>query len=167
MQKTMGKWCGLAVVAMFLGGGCDDMKKPEEKMLQAPFNPTAMHRFHDPMVDNAAAYDMSVADIHFVPHTSHLNDLGVRRLDRLAVILEKYGGTVRYETHSTDKDANVARLAEVGRYLSDLDLDMAKVEIVEGMSGGRGMSATDAVAARRRVLGVTQTAGAAPPSSSE
>ena len=139
--------------------GCTDLKLPEERLLRQPFDPTAMHRFYEPMIENAAAHDMSVADVHFVPHTEVLNDLGRRRLDQLAAILARHGGLVRYETHSTDVDRNAARIEEIESYLTDGGLDMANVEVAAMMSGGRGLSASAALAARDQARGDTKPGG--------
>jgi len=130
--------------------GCSEVKLPEDPILRQPQDAAAMHRYYDPMVANAAAYDISVADIHFVPHTSRLNDLGVRRLDLLSGTLQEYGGVVRYETDSTDKESIDARLVEIQTYLTDIGLDMTNVKVAAMMSGGRGMSATEAIKASER-----------------
>lgn len=127
--------------------GCSDYRNPIDPVTQSPFGPDAMHRYYQPMVRNAAAYDMSLADIHFVPHTSRLNDLGARRLDLLSGILEEYGGTVRYETDSPDEDRVNQRLDEMKRYLADIGVDTDKIEVAAMMSGGRGMSADKALQA--------------------
>jgi len=139
-----------ACVACIIIPGCSEMKLPEDTVLRQPQDPTSMHRYYNPMIQNAAAYDMSVADIHFVPHTPRLNDLGVRRLDLLSGTLEEYGGTVRYETDSIDKDHIEARLAEVRIYLTDIGVDLSRVEVASMMSGGRGMSAEEAIRATAR-----------------
>ena len=127
--------------------GCSDYRNPLDPVTQSPFEPDAMHRYYRPMIRNAAAYDRSLAEIHFVPHTSRLNDLGARRLDLLSGILEEYGGTVRYETDSPDEDQADQRLDEIKRYLADIGVDTDQIEVTAMMSGGRGMSADKALQA--------------------
>jgi hypothetical protein len=97
------------------------------------------------MVDNAMLHDMSVADVHFVPHTAELSGTGAARLNRMATLLDAYGGTVRYETFSTDDAMVKHRLEHVREYLALTGCDMGRVEIKAMISGGRGLAATKAI----------------------
>ena len=65
------------------------------------------------MVDNAMLHDMSLADIHFVPYTAELSGTGIARLDRMAVLLDTYGGVIRYDTVLTDEALILKRLTHV------------------------------------------------------
>ena len=97
------------------------------------------------MADNAMLHDMSVADVHFVPHTAELSGTGAARLNRMATLLDTYGGTVRYETFNTDEAFVKLRLEHVREYLALTGCDMGRVEIKAMISGGRGTSATKAI----------------------
>lgn len=97
------------------------------------------------MADNAAMHDMSVADIHFIPHASKLSGTGVKRLDQLAAILHEHGGTVRYETYLTDAELIKHRLDQAREYLAMAGCDMERSDVQLMISGGRGMSAKDAI----------------------
>lgn len=97
------------------------------------------------MLDNAILQDMSVADVHFVPHTAELSGTGAARLNRMATLLDAYGGIVRYETFSTNEELVKHRLEHVREYLALTGCDMGRVEIKAMMSGGRGMTATKAM----------------------
>lgn len=97
------------------------------------------------MVDNAMLHDMSIADIHFVPHTAELSGTGEARLDRMAKLLGAYGGTVRYETFSTDEELTRQRLDHVREYLVLAGCNMDHVNVQAMMSGGRGMPADQAI----------------------
>lgn len=97
------------------------------------------------MADNAMLHDMSVADIHFVPHTAELSGTGAARLNRMATLLDTYGGTVRYETFNTDEAFVKLRLEHVREYLALTGCDMGRVEIKAMISGGRGTSASKAI----------------------
>ncbi len=143
---TQSRWFPVAALLVAMAG-CSEYRKQVDPVTHSPFEPDAMHRFYRPMILNAATYDMSIADIHFVPHTARLNDLGARRLDLLSEVLEQYGGTVRYETDSPDGAQVVERLKEAKRYLADIGVDTDKIEVAAKMSGGRGMSATKALQA--------------------
>ena len=97
------------------------------------------------MADNARLHEMAIADIHFVPHTSELSGTGVARLDRLAPLLQAYGGTVRYATLSVDQALLGRRMEHVREYLALAGCDMDRVAVEAGLSGGRGMPADDAI----------------------
>ncbi|RME40310.1 MAG: hypothetical protein D6788_03590 [Planctomycetota bacterium] len=97
------------------------------------------------MVDNAIARDMSVADVHFFPHTTELNGIGEVRLTRMAELLKTYGGTVRYETLETDETLVNERIAHVREFLAAAGCDMDRVEVTAAMSGGRGLPGDEAV----------------------
>ena len=114
----------------------------ETRMEEARSRPQA-HFTH--MVDNAIAQDMSIADFHFVVHTSELSGAGVNRLDRMAPFLSTYGGTVRYETFITNEELIKQRLEHVREYLAMIDCDMSRVDVTTMISGGRGMPARKAI----------------------
>lgn len=97
------------------------------------------------MVDNAILQDMSIADVHFVGHTAELSGTGAARLNRMATLLDTYGGVVRYETFNTNDEMVRHRLEHVREYLALTGCDMGRVEIKAMMSGGRGMTATKAI----------------------
>lgn len=97
------------------------------------------------MADNAMLHDMSIADFHFVPHTAELSGTGAARLNRMAALLDTYGGIVRYETLNTDEAMVKQRLDHVHEYLALTGCDMGRVQIKAMISGGRGMAATKAI----------------------
>ena len=96
-------------------------------------------------VDNAILHDMSLADFHFVPHSTELSGSGVARLDRMAILLDTYGGVVRYEAATTDERLIEGRLDHVKEYLSLVGCSMEKIALATAVSGGRGGPAEKAV----------------------
>jgi len=100
--------------------------------------------FND-MVDNAILSDMTVADFHFVAHTAEISGTGAARLNRMAPLLDTYGGTVRYETYMTDDKLVKQRLEHVREYLATTGCEMGRVEIKAMISGGHGMAADRAI----------------------
>ncbi len=130
--------------------GCDHQlwQQRESTLLQKPVGLEALDRFYDPMIENAGAYNMSIGDGHFYPHTAELNSLGAKQLDRIAGALERHGGTVRYETRNSNGEFVNGRLKNIEEYLVDSGLDMANVEVKSMMSGGRGLSAKNALVAK-------------------
>lgn len=140
--------------------GCEDLRARQDPLTGQVIDAEVHRRYFRPMAMNATMHDMSVADIHFVPHTSELNGLGVARLADLASILDRFGGTVRYETFEEDRDRNNARLASVERHLTESGIDMTNVKVASQISGGRGMLATDAIAAKARAAAASGYTGA-------
>jgi len=104
------------------------------------------------MVDNAILHDMSLAEFHFVPHSTELSGSGVARLDRMALMLDTYGGVVRYEASTTDEKLIEARLDHVKEYLTLVGCSMEKVTLTTGCSGGRGMSVAKSIEAEDTAL---------------
>lgn len=98
-------------------------------------------------VDNAILHDMSLADFHFIPHSTELSGSGVARLDRMAIMLDTYGGVVRYEPSTTDKTLIQGRLDHVREYLTLVGCSMEKIALTTALSGGRGGRASEAVEA--------------------
>ena len=102
------------------------------------------------MSDNAILQDMSIADLHFVAHTAEISGTGAARLDRMAALLEAYGGTVRYETYNDDVTLVEQRLTHVREYLTLTGCNMSRVQVQAMMSGGRTIPASEAIAAADR-----------------
>ena len=115
------------------------------------------------MVDNAMQHDMSLADIHFVPHTAELSGTGIVRLDRMAVLLDTYGGMVRYDTVLTDEALVLKRLEHVRDYLATTGCDVDRVKFQAAITGGRGMPADDAIEAKERAAEGSEQSGSAAP----
>ncbi len=100
------------------------------------------------MVDNAMLEDLSMTDIHFVPHTSELNGTGARRLDRYAKLLTVYGGSIRYASYSSDERLVEQRMASVRDYLATTGIDRDRIKVSKDLPGGVGMTAREAIVAR-------------------
>lgn len=146
-------WHGVFALGFALLVGCEHAGTPRHTVVGRPLDKTTMHGYYDPMVTTATLHSMSLADIHFVPHTPALNALGIQRLDRLAPALEQYGGTVHYETGSDDEEANQARVDTIVTYLTDAGLDLSRITVQAGMSRGRGWSAKDSLNAHTQFMG--------------
>jgi hypothetical protein len=61
-----------------------------------------------------------------------------------------YGGTVRYETFETDEELIGERLENVREYIAFAGCNMDRVQVKAMMSGGRGMTAEDAMRIRAK-----------------
>lgn len=132
-------------------GGCAQFHNP---LVRHKPIPTFEERYDETlgvfthMADNALLRNMSIADFHFIPHTSELSGTGVVRLDRLAKLLDVYGGTVRYATYEMDEELLAQRLEHVREYIAAQDCDMDRVQVALMQMGGGGMRASQAMAIR-------------------
>lgn len=97
------------------------------------------------MTDNAMLSDMSLADMHFIPHTNELSGLGEVRIDRMAKLLSVYGGTVRYATELGDEAMIEQRMEHVREYLTLVGCSMDRVTVAVMGPGGIGMPGAEAV----------------------
>ena len=132
----------VGVIAMI---GCNSPPQGEAAVVTATPGPTTFDVPFIYMKDSAMQHQASISDLHFVPHTTELNGLGVAYLDRLTKLHAPYGGTVRYATTSTDEDFVATRLAHLSDYLEAAGADMSRINVVAAMPGGRGMRADEAL----------------------
>jgi hypothetical protein len=100
------------------------------------------------MTDNALLADMTVSDMHFLPHRAQLTDLGQQRLSRLASLLDAYGGTIRFNTALTDGELITKRTDTIVDFLSEAGIDTTREVVKRDMPGGEGMQATEAILIR-------------------
>jgi hypothetical protein len=107
--------------------------------------PTATEAALRNMGDNGRSHDLAIADVHFIPHSSEISGLGEAALERFAPWLEVYGGTLRYETYLTDEELVVKRIAHAREYLALVGCDVDRIHVKAMISGGRMITAADAV----------------------
>lgn len=144
-------WILIPAVVALAGSACSHMQTEQQIMAEQMEEAQWHSKTHlRDMSDSALVQDMSIADLHFVAHTTELNGTGVARLDRLAHFLEVYGGTVRYETSLTDEKVVNERMAHVREYLTMAGCNMDRVQVKSMMSGGRGMPADRAIQIHER-----------------
>lgn len=110
------------------------------------------------MIDNAILRDMSIADGHFIRHTSELSGVGTARLERLARMLNTYGGTVRYDTALDDEPLVAQRIEHVREFLVLSGCDLERVEFAVMGPGGRGLPGREAVEKHLRSMSSEQEA---------
>lgn len=113
---------------------------------EAPAHPewVAYYEHHN---DQGMLADMSIADIHFVPHSSCLSGVGKVRLERYAELLSADGGTLHYDTLLTDNTLVDARLKVAKDFLAEAAPGTRPIDVLVGIAGGRGMSNKEATAA--------------------
>ncbi len=157
--------CFLAT-AILAFGGCN---QPTERLNAPPQGaasyPHEMQAAFVHMVDNAMLEDLSLADIHFVPHQAELNGLGARRLERYAKLLKVYGGAIRYSSKLEDPQLVAQRMDSIRAYLNTTEIRDERISVTRDMPGGEGMNAREAVAAKAATItpaGGTQSGGGGP-----
>ena len=133
--------CTGALIA-FVTIACEPIQQRVEVMADEPTAPDAAFRN---MADNARAHNLAIADVHFIPHSSEISGLGEAALERFAPWLETYGSTLRYETYLTDEELVVKRIAHAREYLALIGCDVDRISIRAMMSGGRMITAADAI----------------------
>lgn len=142
-MKSLLPWT--AALAL-LCGGCHDpngeTEPPEMEPAEAKGDPNEpfVH-----MADNALLADMTVSDIHFLPHRAALNSLGEQRLRRLATLMQEHGGTIRFDTGLADKKLIEARTEKVIAFLASTGLDTTKEIVKPDLPGGQGMDANEVI----------------------
>lgn len=159
---------GAAGVAM-LAAGCNHCDKcqcfdtsNQKTLTTMDESMEKTHDHWDNMADNAMLHDMTVADLHFVPHTAEVSGTGAARLDRMAALLDAYGGTVRYETYEADEALVKKRLDHVKEYLTTTGCEMKGVEVKAMLTGGRTITATSAIAIAAKGTATPTGANATP-----
>ncbi len=95
--------------------------------------------------DQGMISDMSIADVHFIPHQASLSGIGEARLERYAELLATTGGTLNYDTRLQDNTLIEARLAIAREFLAHAVPGKNQISVVLGMPGGRGMLATESM----------------------
>ncbi|HKQ46697.1 MAG TPA: hypothetical protein VJZ71_01360 [Phycisphaerae bacterium] len=110
---------------------------------EAPCHPTwtDYYTYHN---DQGMLADMSIADIHFVPHSTCLSGVGEARLERYAELLAARGGTLNYDTAMNDPKLLDARLQAARDFLAQACPGGQPVDVLVGPAGGRGMSNKEA-----------------------
>lgn len=142
-------WAGIALAA----GGLIGCNEPGKRLNAPPHGrsqeTTDMQGTFTYMSDNAALTMMTVNDTHFVPGRGMLNSQGEQRLDRLASLIDAYGGQVRFNTDGTDGTLNGQRMASIREYLIDCGLNPRGDLVVMGIPGGEGSLAEEAILIRQ------------------
>ena len=138
---------GFAILGVVhLSGACDEAGERYGEtpvtLEEARWNAEARYQA---MMDNALISDMSVADIHFVPHTTVLNSLGEQRLQRYADLLMYQGGTLYLETASQDEAKQKARIASVQEFLASAGIEDDRLAAEIGIRAGHGIAAVEAI----------------------
>ena len=139
-------WIGIAALGLL---GCN---APGDRLNAPPHgDPVATSDMQGTfvyMADNALLNDMSISDVHFMPHRSRLTTLGVERLSRLASLIQAYGGTVRFSSGVEDESLRADRMNTIVEFLTSAGVASASTTVVTDMPGNQSMSANEATLIR-------------------
>ncbi len=102
------------------------------------------------MNDNALLADMTVCDYHFIPHRALLNTTGQERVHRLAMLMQAYGGEIRFNSDLTDETLLTARIKTVRELLAEQGVDTTREVIHRDLPGGEGMNADEAILIKKQ-----------------
>lgn len=149
MVMRLKRTLGLCVLLILTMVGCVD-PAPSQRV-NSPFmldtesrsNIGEIFAYHN---DQGMISDQSIADIHFIPHSTRLSGTGKTRLERYAELLADTGGTLHYDTPIQDVKLVEARLTTAKRFLRQKVAGKHVVKVVLGMTKGRGMDAAEAAA---------------------
>jgi hypothetical protein len=136
--------CVLACLCLF---ACNKARRDTEAVVvvEQDVEWRDMQRALTYMADNAMARELSIADLHFVPHTDEISGTGAVRLTRMARWLDTYGGTVRYASYEDSESLVARRLAHVQEFLAECGCAMNRVQLEAALPGGRSMTAEEAL----------------------
>ena len=128
---------------------CSACQKPAPRLNAPPHgeaeNKSELQDSYAYMVDNGLLADMSISDVHFLPHRPALNTLGQERLQRLVALMQMYGGTIRFNTNESDQALVDQRMNVVKVALANEGLDTTTEVLKQDLPGGRGMDAAQAI----------------------
>jgi len=147
MSRLPSAVAGVFLVMPFLTG-CqtdDHLRANAPPQGYAEDHPRITHYFvyHN---DQGMIADMSIADMHFIAHTSELSGAGEARLGRYAELLALSGGIINFDTKLRNEDMILARLASAREFLADSVPGARPVDVVVGLAGGPGMRSQEAAA---------------------
>ncbi|MBI5762894.1 MAG: hypothetical protein HZA51_05135 [Planctomycetes bacterium] len=94
--------------------------------------------------DQGMIHDLSLADIHFVPHTTELSATGQARLERYAELLATRGGTIHYDPTEKNEKIVKARIDAANEFLKQTSPGTKTITVALGIAGGRGMGSKEA-----------------------
>lgn len=139
----------LVLCTVILGIAGLSCQKPVSRLNAPPHGtterPSPMQAEYTQMTDNALLEDMSISDVHFLPHRAFLTNLGEQRLTRLAALMEAYGGTIRFSTDLQDDQLVEARVAQILEFLSRAGIDTSATVLTRDLPGGTGIDASQAI----------------------
>lgn len=142
-----------AMIPALLIFGCHD---PNARLNAPPHGeePAATNELQGTYVymqDAALLADMSISDMHFLPHRALLTSLGEQRLSRLALLMQEYGGSIRMSSELGDAELLRMRTDAVVAFLTEAGVEVTPQTVVQDVPGGRGLPAAEVLLIRAQV----------------
>lgn len=150
MQRISFLFTPVFVAALMIVGivGCEKRSEPTPAQPVAEFadkQERPMTRQFDRSCQNADLANMAVSDMHFMPNRAVLNGAGTAKLNRLAWIVDHYGGAIMIDLAELDTPLTRARIDTVVAYLQNVGLARDKIQTMVGLPSTSGMAADEAV----------------------
>jgi hypothetical protein len=128
---------------------CAACNSPEPRLNAPPHGvpeeTSKLQSMYHHMIDNALLAQMTVSDVHFLPHRAILNNLGEQRLSRLSSLMKSYGGVIRFNTALEDQALIDKRVEAVRLFLAEAGIDTSTEVLRHDLPGGPGIDATEAI----------------------
>ena len=128
--------------------GCEQTVQ-SEPLDEGLVNAQLINTLNDVAMENAIIAQHTLYPYHFVKDSEKLNKLGQRDLSILAKRLTNKDGQLNIRRDGISKSLYQARLAYVAGQLQQAGIDPARVNLSDGMPGGRGMPSSDVVQIRQ------------------
>ena len=121
---------------MLLTGCAKNTEWPERQAL----NSSLINSYNNMSIQNAIVSQHTLYPYHFVKNAAELNELGNRDLMVLAKHFTKHPGGLNIRRDNVSGDLYQARIDFVVERLKEENVDVERVDISDGMSGGSGMT---------------------------
>lgn len=151
MSRTIVGLLGMSLLLALTAAGCERPGQVASPYAMSPdeeFEQSNVPKYNASHNDQGMMADMSITDTDFVPHSSKLSGIGVKRLGRYAELLAGMGGKLNYDATTTDSNLIASRIETAQCFLADATPGDEPIMVVQGLAGGRGMNGKDALAAR-------------------
>jgi hypothetical protein len=146
----------LGIMGVALLSGCE---QPTQRLNAPPQGqtdqPSELQDTWVRMTDSALLTERSISPTHFVPGTTELNSVGVRRLNRYATLLKVYGGPLHYDGMDDEEAFAKQRVDRIKDYLVATGLGPDLFTVDTGLAGGTEMRADEAGNARAGTTAVS------------
>lgn len=148
MKTNASLLCLVLTLSLMPGlGGCETRNEPVATQPPPLSNGerSALLRQTDRSCENADLADMAVCDFHFLPDRDILSSTGTARLNRLAWLVDRYGGGIVLDFAEPKSALAKARMKTVEQYLLALGLAKDKIKLTMDLPKSQGMQAAEAM----------------------
>jgi hypothetical protein len=101
--------------------------------------------YNDVAIENAIIRQHTMLPYHFIQNSDQLNEIGTRDLGILATHFKKHPGRLNVRKGNVAGDLYEARVQTVLNMMTQVGVDMQKVDVQDTLPGGDGMSSDEVV----------------------